>query len=471
MTSNRIYCRRRRCRPFVSYVALSVFLMLLLPSNLPVHGEFYSSIDSLKRLDSIESSLLLSFRKYSEGLEDYISIIRRFMERIKFQHEKAEQDVEDYLGNPINAFKLIERVVRDWKDVADLLRFNDVSEELMDSLTQLRKKSPLPDENELRGAILGLARLQDIYDIDPEDMANGKGYGQPLNWRECLEIATTLMDESRMDLAVNWLQQAERKLQNSNDSAEIKDYFATQINEHLARVHHSMGDKEKAQQHLNAISKSVDTKLTMKMLNRLTYDKEKYTPFKESDRHQNYARLCQGKSKNITKLSCYLDSKIHPYFVLNPLQIEPLLMEPYIRLYHNLLNDEQVTKLFDHAKQRFFRSEVIKAPGENEVTEKRVSQQTWVAPRETPTSTYMYRLVGLITGFNMTNVEQMQVANYGIGGLYVPHYDYMNNTELVAGLYGDRITTSMFYLSDVTQGGYTIFPELDVYLKPVKGAM
>lgn len=49
--------------------------------------------------------------------------------------------------------------------------------ELMDSLTQLRKNSSLPDENELKGAVLGLARLQDIYDIDADDMANGKGYG------------------------------------------------------------------------------------------------------------------------------------------------------------------------------------------------------------------------------------------------------------------------------------------------------
>lgn len=57
-----------------------------------------------------------------------------------------------------------------------------------------------------------------------------------------------------MDLALKWLKQTDRKLQNSQDAKEIKDYFATQIKEHFARVHHTLGDKQKAQQHLNAIS-------------------------------------------------------------------------------------------------------------------------------------------------------------------------------------------------------------------------
>ncbi|XP_073819895.1 prolyl 4-hydroxylase subunit alpha-2-like [Musca autumnalis] len=256
------------------------------------------------------------------------------MERIKFQHEKAASDVEDYLGNPINAFTLIERVVSDWMDVNDLLKFEDISEELMHSLTQLRENSTLPDENELKGAILGLARLQDIYDIETQDMANGKGYGQPLNWRECLEIATTLIDENRMDLALNWLQEADRKLQQSEDSEEIRDYFTAQIKEHFARVHHMLGDKEKALQHLSAVSKK-DTKITTTIISRLSTDKEAYIPFRESDRHPNYAQLCQGKTTKQTKLSCYLDSTLHSFFRLCPLRIEPMLMDPFIRMYHN----------------------------------------------------------------------------------------------------------------------------------------
>lgn len=57
---------------------LQLLLLLFVSSNLSlVNGEFYSSVDSLKRLDSIESSLLISFRKYSEALQNDITTIRR----------------------------------------------------------------------------------------------------------------------------------------------------------------------------------------------------------------------------------------------------------------------------------------------------------------------------------------------------------------------------------------------------------
>lgn len=47
------------------------------------------------------------------------------MEHIKYHHQLAAEDVEDYLGNPINAFTLIKRMVNDWKDVNELLKLHD----------------------------------------------------------------------------------------------------------------------------------------------------------------------------------------------------------------------------------------------------------------------------------------------------------------------------------------------------------
>lgn len=86
---------------------------------------------------------------------------------------------------------------------------------------------------------------------------------------------------------------------------------------------------------------------------------------------------------------------------------------------------------------------------------------------------------GLSVDMTDSHCELMQVANYGMGGHYTPHYDYLivdrpqeerdqvDERELYAG---DRTATVMFYLSDVVRGGSTVFPRLGVQLKPELGA-
>lgn len=50
----------------------------------------------------------------------------RFLKDVKFHHELAKEDVSDYIENPINAFTLIKRMVNDWKDLFEFLKFQDV---------------------------------------------------------------------------------------------------------------------------------------------------------------------------------------------------------------------------------------------------------------------------------------------------------------------------------------------------------
>ncbi|VDI65780.1 Hypothetical predicted protein, partial [Mytilus galloprovincialis] len=81
--------------------------------------------------------------------------------------------------------------------------------------------------------------------------------------------------------------------------------------------------------------------------------------------------------------------------------------------------------------------------------------------------------VGLLTGLAtkwspvMHNAEPFQIVNYGIGGMYHPHYD--SNEKRVPDVFnetkypelrgaGDRIATWLYYLNDVKIGGATVFP-------------
>lgn len=65
------------------------------------------------------------------------------------------------------------------------------------------------------------------------------------------------------------------------------------------------------------------------------------------------------------------------------------------------------------------------------------------------------------------------MVNYGIGGHYEPHFDFARRDEPNAfrslGT-GNRIATLLFYMTDVAQGGATVFPSLRLALWPRKGS-
>ena len=63
--------------------------------------------------------------------------------------------------------------------------------------------------------------------------------------------------------------------------------------------------------------------------------------------------------------------------------------------------------------------------------------------------------------------------NYGLGGAISPHVDernlYPHSREGFSPL-NTRIMTFMIYLSDVEIGGNTVFPQVDLSIKPIKGS-
>ena len=64
-----------------------------------------------------------------------------------------------------------------------------------------------------------------------------------------------------------------------------------------------------------------------------------------------------------------------------------------------------------------------------------------------------------VSGLAKESMEQFQIANYGIGGQYNPHYDYFIDEE---NMKNNRIATWLGYISDVQGGGGTAFPLLSL---------
>uniref|UniRef100_A0AAR5PBD1 Fe2OG dioxygenase domain-containing protein n=1 Tax=Dendroctonus ponderosae TaxID=77166 RepID=A0AAR5PBD1_DENPD len=126
---------------------------------------------------------------------------------------------------------------------------------------------------------------------------------------------------------------------------------------------------------------------------------------------------------------------------------------------------------FDHFQ--FRRATVQNSQtGALETAQYRISKSAWLKNEEHKHIADVARRVEDMTGLSMETAEELQVVNYGIGGHYEPHFDFARKEETNAfqnlGT-GNRIATVLFYMSDVVQGGATVFPMARTALWPKKG--
>ncbi|XP_037950135.1 prolyl 4-hydroxylase subunit alpha-1-like isoform X2 [Teleopsis dalmanni] len=423
-------------------------------------AEYFSSVDSLNRLGEIEMELIEGFRHYLELQAEEFAGYRKFIEKVKAQHAEAERNLEDYLGNPINAFTLIKRMVIDWTDIHELIKENELKAALREDIEELGKQVDIPNESDLIGTVRGFARLQKVYKLSTEELAygiiNGVDYEVEITWRDCFEIATTLYDQNELILAVTWFEMVLEKIQDETEES-VQYKFEIDTLEYLVLATYDLGDTDKAVGYIDEIL-NVDPKNIMKNFkNYMLYTMPKR--FIQLDNLQsmawyaNYTRLCSGDrlpDKLDHTLKCKIGTRNNPYFILAPLKIEELNLEPEITLYHDLLNNNQIDDVLEQAKNNMARSEVVNGTM-SVVRDVRVSQQTWL-DYSSPVMRTIYNLVSHISALDLKNAEIMQVANYGIAGQYEPHYDF-------------------FGFSDVEQGGFTVFPKLNLFLPPIKGAL
>lgn len=89
----------------------------------------------------------------------------------------------------------------------------------------------------------------------------------------------------------------------------------------------------------------------------------------------------------------------------------------------------------------------------------RVSQTAWFLENAHPLMPRVNARIAAATGLSIDmdkrNCELVQIANYGMGGHYVPHYDYLfkdkpeeerANVPEEEKVAGDRLATFMFYV-------------------------
>ncbi|XP_074658088.1 prolyl 4-hydroxylase subunit alpha-3-like [Tubulanus polymorphus] len=208
---------------------------------------------------------------------------------------------------------------------------------------------------------------------------------------------------------------------------------------------------------------------------------------------QTYGELCRATSfvgnQNVeisNTLFCRYEKTSIPY--IRSL-VEYANWDPVIKIYHKVVSDSEITRVQALGKP-FMKTGKVGTKADGGESFERHSDVAWISYHRSPLVTKLMNRIQMITGLSTMirlpragrtlqfHVEQLQLANYGPGGFYEPHYD----SPLAYGLglrsfttgrtpvFSERLATWMFYLSDVVHGGRTVFTMLNVSVPVTKGS-
>jgi prolyl 4-hydroxylase len=150
------------------------------------------------------------------------------------------------------------------------------------------------------------------------------------------------------------------------------------------------------------------------------------------------------------------------------------IARPTIAVLDGVLDDAECDALVEQARTRLARSSVVSPEsGVNTVMDIRTSEGAYFQRSENPLIQRIDARAAAIMGLTEDHGEGLQVMRYGVGGEYVPHFDYFPPDEKGSRAHlnqgGQRVSTLIMYLADAVAGGETIFPRIDFSYVPRKG--
>ncbi|XP_031729983.1 prolyl 4-hydroxylase subunit alpha-2 isoform X1 [Anarrhichthys ocellatus] len=496
---------------------LSFVLWMLLCCCWTTRAEIYTSISQMTDLIYTEKELVQSLRDYIKAEESKLDAVKSWANKLDALTRASTSDPEGYLAHPVNAYKLMKRLNTEWSELETLVLQNP-SDGFISNMSIHRQF--FPDEEDETGAAKALMRLQDTYQLDSEAFSTGKLPGMHSNILltvdDCFDMGKTAYNDADYYHAVLWMQQALKQLDGGEESvatkADILDYLSYSV--------YQMGDLPRAielTRRLVAISPGHQRaggnlryfeRLLSKELNEQNQD---YQPASEEPillgtyrrpkdhlpEREKYEALCRGEGLQMndarrSRLFCrYQDGKRNPRLLLKPMKEEDEWDSPHIVRYLEVLSHQETEKIKELAKPRLARA-TVRDPKTGVLTTAnyRVSKSAWLEEVDDPVIVRVNQRIEDITGLEVDTAELLQVANYGVGGQYEPHYDFSrrpfdNNHDgnrLATFLNykdepdafkrlgtGNRVATFLNYMSDVEAGGATVFPDFGAAIKPRKG--
>ena len=150
--------------------------------------------------------------------------------------------------------------------------------------------------------------------------------------------------------------------------------------------------------------------------------------------------------------------------VIDPLKIKVVSMhKPRAYVYESFLADDEIEHVLELAsKSGMHKSGVVdSATGGSTTSTIRTSTGTYIGKAHDKVIRRIENRIALWSQIPATHGESLQVLHYDVGQQYKAHFDYFFHES---GKKNNRIATVLLYLSDVDEGGETVFPKTDVPL-------
>ena len=462
-----------------------------------VTADHFAAIAHLEQILQAESKIVRHLQEYISKEKDRLSKLQALANNMAVHNANGIQDPQSHLGNPINAFHLVKRFSVDWNEKVNILINNSNAAGLLALIEPYLEN--LPNNNDLDGSAKGLFRLQDTYNLVPDDLARGKILNINdtirLSAHDCFRIGKVAFENDDFYHAIQWLltsltllnEEEEKSIEESDILSHLSNalyqkgniYHAWKMtkrwlsllpNDIQAKRDFAYYDKIMKKNEINWDEDSSDeSKLNVIQNNP---DKEGYY---STLKFKVYEALCRGETLmhryHSELLTCQYQFW-HPMFYVRPLREEVLSNKPWIAVYHQIITEDEMEHIKLTAVPKLHRSEVIyQETGIIAVSEDRISKQTKFEYNTTPIIARVHRKLSALTNLSLSTADDLSVINYGIGGHFEPHLDFSTNDILLDPNVGNRILTAILYMSDVQAGGGTVFLRAGIRVQPEKGSI
>lgn len=378
----------------------------------------------------------------------------------------TEENAEEYVSNPINIFRMIERLSYGIEDLNPSLGKLRLHQNILSEEMNVSKK-------ELETAGRSLLELQQTFQLDVKKLSQGiiqdiKSNSE-LSGEDLAALGDLAFTDKSFDTSFDFLKAATLS---ESLSENTKTYIEGEVIPKVIKTHDETLLKKGSR---GADWRTFDQPLSKerpKLKGKVDKVKlfEPDLPYFES--REISQKLCRGENLRSpqddlgTKCTWLRNS---PYLKLAPFKLEILNEIRFqISVIHDFLSEKQIKIFLDYSNQTHsLKESVIEVPQARENPSNiRTSKQTWL-PENLLSHDSVLKNIELATKlrpyFDELKAEKFQVVNYGIGGVYKTHYDTLDVLD------GPRKATFMIYLTDVVAGGSTVFPFLGLGVNPKKG--